>query len=213
MKTTTAIAFAAIMGTAHADLTFVQTLDIGIPMEDLADMTVRSKDDKFRADLGLDMTMILDSTSGIVITVLHDDRTFFSTQTDQRKDFVPEKPPVLVFTKGGKTEQINGADAAAWVAESDGAKFTLWMAAATPNTPEFLQEIAKIPEEMDPFQGVLTSSTLPEGLPVRLETIEPNGERTIITISKISTDPIAADLFQAPSAYKSLDTVPSTATP
>ncbi|MFY8215557.1 MAG: hypothetical protein ACOVMP_03035 [Chthoniobacterales bacterium] len=66
---------------------------------------------------------------------------------------------------------------------------------------------------MDPFQGALTSSTLPEGLPVRLETIEPNGERSVITISKISTDPISSDLFQAPSAYKTLDAAPTKATP
>jgi len=213
MKTTTAIAFAAIMGTAHADLTFVQTLDIGIPMEDLADMTVRSKDGKFRADLGLDMSTIIDPSSGKVVTILHDDRTYFSTQTDQRKDFVPPQPPVLKFTKGDKVEKINGMDAVSWVAESEGSKFTLWIAPTTPSAVQFLREIAKIPEELDPFQGVLTSSTLPEGLPVRLETIEPNGERSVITISKISTDPISSDLFQAPSAYKTLDAAPTKATP
>ncbi|MFY8215556.1 MAG: hypothetical protein ACOVMP_03030 [Chthoniobacterales bacterium] len=111
MKNTTAIAFAAIMGTAHADLTFVQTLDIGIPMEDLADMTVRSKDGKFRADLGLDMSTIIDPSSGKVVTILHDDRTYFSTQTAQLKDFVSPQPPVLKFTKGDKVEKINGMDA------------------------------------------------------------------------------------------------------
>jgi len=182
-------------------------------MEDLADMTVRSKDGKFRADLGLDMSTILKPAELKVVTVFHDDRTFFTTQTADMRNFTPPKPPVLTFAKANQTESINGVEAVAWTAESEGAKFKLWMIPAPANSVQIMQEIAKLPEEMDPFQGVLTSSTLPEGLPVRLETVEANGERSVITISRISTDPISSDLFDAPSAYKLLGPDPTKTTP
>lgn len=204
MNKSTLIAFAAVLGTAHADLTFVQTLDIGVSLDDLADVTIRSKNGKFRADLGVDISTIIDPVTGKVITIMHDDRTFFETKTAENKNYLAPKSAPLDFSKSEKSEIINGVEASAWTAEGGGSKFVLWMAPSTPYTEEFLQESSRLPEEFDPFQGYLNSSKLPEGLPVRLEVTDAEGAQSVITISKISIAPVESEFFSPPADYQSL---------
>ncbi len=205
MKYVTIIATLALLGSARADVTFVQNLDLGIPMEDTADITIRATADKYRIDLGTDMSSIVDAKSATVITVLHDDRTYFEMDNYKRDDSAAPAPPSLTLAKTNRSETIAGFQATAWTAEADGIKFTVWTTEGLPDQERLLADLAALPSDIDPFQGLLRGTKQIQGFPIRLEMIDGDGEKSIMTITSISGDPVPLEHFVPPAAYQSLE--------
>jgi hypothetical protein len=207
MKYVIVLATLALFSIARADVTFVQNLDLGIPMEDAADVTIRATADKYRIDLGTDMSSIVDTKSATVVTVMHDDRTFFKMENYKSSDSTAPAPPPLTLTKTNRTETIAGFQASAWTAEADGMKFTVWTTDGLPDQGRLLADLAALPPEIDPFHGILRGTKLIEGFPIRLEIIDEDGAKSTLTITSISGDPVTSDHFVPPSGYQSLEPV------
>lgn len=206
MKKTAVFALVAVLGSAKADVTFVQNLDTGIPMDDAANITVHSTDGKYRVDIGNDISSIVDTRASTVITVMHDDRTYFkmADASDQNNAYTP-KPLPLNLKKTDQTETISGFTAAAWTAESEGNNFTIWIAEGVPDQDKLLMEIAKLPPEVDPFQGLLRGTVFAAGFPIRMDLVDAEGQRSIMTITQISSLPVTSTYFSPPVGYTSLD--------
>jgi len=207
MKYVIVLATLALFSIARADVTFVQNLDLGIPMEDAADITIRATADKYRIDLGTDMSSIVDTKSATVVTVMHDDRTFFKMENYKSSDSTAPAPPPLTLTKTNRSETIAGFQASAWTAEADGMKFTVWTTDGLPDQGRLLADLAALPPEIDPFHGILRGTKLIEGFPIRLEIIDGDGAKSTLTITSISGDPVTSDHFVPPSGYQSLEPV------
>lgn len=206
MKAPLYLLAATVMVTSRADITFVQNLDLGIPLEEgTADMTIRASESMVRADIGTDMSTIVDTVSGRVITVLHDDRKFFVMTQSAKELGAPSPAPAVSFTASGNTETINGMEAVEYAGAAEDMKFRVWVTRAMPNQSDLLAEIAKLPAEFDPFQGLLRGAAMPTGFPLRLELTDAAGETSIMTITSISADPVLPAAFEPPTGYQSMD--------
>ncbi len=127
---------------ARADLTIVQNVEGGGP---LSSMTMKIKGDKARIEAGPQMTTIIDSKTGDLLTLLNEQKKFITHvcgpgQGGCRKwPWSPTKKarrlrePQLKPT--GKKETINGYETEEYTCEAPAFKGSYWISSKYPERP------------------------------------------------------------------------------
>ena len=142
--------FAALLcfsAMARADLVIVQKVEGG---GQSGEQTIRIKGDRARTDLAQQVSVISDAASGESVTLMHAPKTFLRmtaarTQalTEKMQQRRPAGPPPQLTTTGRK-EMVGQFDCEVFTTNFGGVSVTYWIAAAFPNSPAILAQLAKL---------------------------------------------------------------------
>jgi hypothetical protein len=216
MKTTSAflLVIAALLSTARADLTIVQQVEGAGP---LTQMTMKIKGDKARIEATPQVISIVDSKSGEMLSLLHDQKMVMRMSAAQAKAAAAamgaqlggqagaQTPPAKVTVKPtGNKETINGYEAEEYYAETAGYKASYWIARNYPQGDAILKQLqAMTPEAWNAgAMGTPDFRDLP-GLPIR--TNATIGDMKIVTtVKEVKLDPLPDAEFAVPAGYKEM---------
>ena len=200
-----AAVFAA--GLARADIVLVQNID---GMGQNAQMTVTVGPTKVRTDVTPQISMITDSATGDVTTIMSAQKTYMVTSAAtskammasaiQQSGTLSTTPAAPVAT--GKKDKINGYDASEYTFSNGNLKCTYWICSTFPNGKAVSDALAKLQN------GGLASitkgftpdlSTLP-GVPVRTE-VEFNGQKITTDLVSATEQTVDPSQYEVPAGF------------
>jgi len=131
---------------ARADLVLVQKIEGGGPVDQL---TIKLKGDKARLEGMPQVTTIMDSKSGEMLTLMNEEKKFMRISADKAKAFAAmankyaagsetEKPKL---TATGKKEKINGYETEEFVSEATSFKAHYWIARDYPGGESIMKQL------------------------------------------------------------------------
>ena len=192
----------------RADLVVVQDVDA---MGQQLTMTMKSKGTMLRMDLNPQMSVLVDSASGEMKTLMHDQKMFMSMNMETIKSMMPAAAQKPVTTKPvlkalGNHQKINGYDTEEYLFTQGDVVSHLWIAKDYPNYQAFIQAMDAMRKgpigQMSP-QLQMDMSELP-GLPLK-STVEMKGKLTgTSTIKSVEEKELDAADFAPPADYKPL---------
>ena len=193
---------------ARADVTIVQKIEGGI---NSGEMTLRIKDDKARADIAPQISMITDLATGEVTTLQHAAKLFIKLSGEQARAVLEKvkdqqkaagaEPPKL--TPSGRTEKIDQHVCEVFTWSAGEIRSTDWIAKDHPDAAALLPVLdrfqsAGLAGAARPLQPAM--SELPGLLIKREMTIgTQKTTTTLISVSQAALDP---SIFTVPADYK-----------
>ena len=131
----------------RADLVIVQHVD---GSGQSGDQTIRIKDDKARADLAQQVSMITNGATGEVVTLMHAQKAFLKVTAAQTKAMMEQmkklqpnaEPPKLTPT--GKKEKVGNYDCEVFTSNFGAISVTYWIAKDFPNYKAVLEQMEKM---------------------------------------------------------------------
>ena len=221
----------------RADLTIVYASTIRpasqTPKDQAADaagagtnMTIKIKGDRARIDASPQVTTIFDGKTGVVITLLNDQKTIVRISSDKMKAVTdmlnkfsskkaaPEKPKL---TATGQKETVNGYETEQYTYDAPDFKAIYWIAPNYPNGAAILAQLQSIKSEF----WDAANTRMPDfrdfpGLPIRTRMIigkEDQADKSspsaadhateiTSTITSVNQDPISDSEFTVPGGFK-----------
>jgi hypothetical protein len=189
---------------ARADLTIVQDV---AGAGQINKMTIRIKGDRARIDASPQISTIINSRTGEMLNLMHDQKQFLRISADSAKAVAqmavqadPEKQsaekPQLKPT--GRKEKINGYEAEEYIAKAPAFTATYWISTTYPGATEIVQQL----RAMSPDAWGVSGQGMPDyrdfpGLPLR-STISFGGNEITSTLTSVSQEPLGDSLFMAP---------------
>jgi hypothetical protein len=208
MKTSLLLAaafFAASL--ARADVVIVQNID---GMGQSAQMTVTVGPTKVRTDVNPQISMITNTATGDVTTIMRSQQSYMVTTAAMSKAMMASAiaqtgtlsstPPAPVAT--GKTDKINGYDASEYTFSNGTLKCTYWICKDFPNAKTVTDALKKLQS------GGLASitkgmtpdlSTFP-GVPVKTE-VEINGQKITTELVSATEQNIDPSQYEVPAGF------------
>jgi len=197
---------------ARADLVVVQQTE---GAGQLAEMTMKFKGDKIRADVSPEVSVITDVNSGDMTTLNHAQRSYMivsgsssrSLMEQMRKNFQKDNPnssptsaPKLQAT--GKKEKINGYDTDEYTCLIGGMKVSYWIAKNFPDWHKLLDAMMKFQHGSlaAMARGIAPSAFDLPGMPIRTE-VDMGGQKLTTTLESVKDEPLDESIFQVPSGY------------
>jgi Domain of unknown function (DUF4412) len=170
-------------------------------------MTMTVSGDKARADIGKDMSTIVDSGSGAITSLVHAQKmamelpegTFDSikkTAEEKKQKSKPDLKPT------GKKQTINGFECEEYVGMVEGMDVTFWVTKDVKNQKEILDQLGKLSGGGNPFEGALKSGEDFPGIPIRTVIKTPQAGTATMTVVSIKDMDVPDSTFQIPSGYK-----------
>lgn len=198
----------------RADLVIVQDVDA---MGQHLTMTLKTKGQMTRMDLNPQMSILIDTTTGEMKTLMHDQKMFMSMNMEAMKGMVASatkstgdstgKPTIKAL---GNHEKINGYDTEEYLMTQGQVVSHIWIAKDFPHYDAFIKVMETMRKgpigQMSP-QLQMDMSQLP-GMPLKTR-VEMNGQPTGTSVVKSmeEKDLDAAD-FLPPADYKLLSMPP-----
>jgi hypothetical protein len=208
-----AFSLALLLGlslSAHGDFTIVQKVE-GKETKGKRktnEIILKVKDDKIRLEATPQMTMIVDSRTGDIITLMNAQKKIVRISGDKAKAMAElttkyngttsEKTKIIAT---GKKMTINGYEAEEYVAESKAFKARYWIAPDFPNSAAIMKQLqAIIPAAWnDLAKGMIDYRDLP-GFPLRTQVTVDDGD-IISTLVSIKTEPLSDAEFVPPKDF------------
>jgi len=193
---------------ARADIVLVQTID-GMG-QNAAQMTVTVGPTKVRTDVTPQISMITDTTTGDVTTIMNAQQTYMvmSAATSkammasaiQQSGTLSTTPAAPVAT--GKKDKINGYDASEYSFSNGNLKCTYWICRDYPNAKDVTDALSKM--QNSGFASLTKGftpnlSTLP-GVPVKTE-VEFNGQKITTELISATEQNIDRSQYEVPAGY------------
>ncbi|CAN5209591.1 hypothetical protein BH20VER2_BH20VER2_09570 [soil metagenome] len=198
------VAFALLAPAARADLTIVQNVE---GAGQINKMTIRIKGDKARVDASPQVSTIINSRTGDMLNLMHDQKQFLRISADQAKQAAqlavqaeankqPAEKPQLKPT--GRKQTINGYEAEEYIAKAPAFTATYWISTTYPQGAEIVKHL----QAMSPDAWGVSGQGMPDyrdfpGLPLR-STISFGGNEITSTLTSVSQEPLGESLFMAP---------------
>ena len=193
----------------RADMVIVQKVD-GAGQS--GEMTMKIGGDKVRADVSPQVSTITDTKTGDVITLMHAQRSYMlMTAATIKAMFAKlgaatgaETSPAAPKATG-KTDKINGWNAAEYSFDNGMMKGSYWMSTEFPNAKAVTDALAKF------RQGSLAEMTraftpdmsaLP-GVPVKTE-VEVNGQKIVTELESAKDESVDPAVYQVPTGYSQI---------
>ena len=204
-----------------ADLVIVQKVEESGSKRPPAEVLLKIKGDKIRADLSPAISILMDTATGDTTTLCHDRKTClvltgatarklqeeirrFQKDIPPTAEAAPVPPSPLVST--GKYEAIGGRETEIFTAESGSLKVTWWVAKKGGDWEKYLPQLA--PLQRAPMVQLAAGLALPgvelPGLAVKTELNTPDGRRIVTTLLAIREEPLENVDFAIPPGYRSL---------
>lgn len=193
---------------ARADLTIVQNVS---GAASIAASVTKIKGGKARVEAGPQMTTLIDSKTGEILTLLNDQKKFIrisanqakaaaelATQSDDKS--APAAKPQLKPT--GKKETINGYETREYTCEAPAFKGSYWIATNYPDAKAILAQMAAT----TPQSWNVAGTGMPDyrdfpGLPMRIR-VSFNGKEIVTTLASVKQDPLPASDFIPPADFE-----------
>jgi hypothetical protein len=205
-----ALALFALVHFAGAGLILVEEMDQkGGPMPGKMEMTITASGDKARVDMGKQISSIVDSKTGTVTSLMHEQKmamqlpegTFDSIKKageSEKGKFKPELKPT------GKRETINGFACEEYVGKIKGMDVSFWVTKEVKNQKEILDQLSNLSGGADPFQGALASGEDFPGFPIRTVMKTPELGKMTMTVVSIKNEDVPESVFDIPAGYKTM---------
>lgn len=204
-----ALLFAA--GLTRADIVIVQKVN-GAGQD--GEMTVKVSKDKVRADVSPLVSTITDAATGDTVTLMHAQKCYIvisaaasrvmidqMTKVMQQSGSAPAASPAAPKATG-RTDKINGYNAAEYTFSNGNIKATYWVAPDFPNAKDVSDAFAKFQKGS---LADMTKAFAPDvrtlpGVPIRTE-VEINGQKVVTEIESVKEEPVDPTEYQVPAAY------------
>jgi hypothetical protein len=202
-------AFLAVLPIGRADLTVVQSIETSGSTNQI---TTKIKGERARIDLSPESSMIVDTKTGEVVTLMPEQKAVLRFSAEQAKSF-GNKARALLNDTGksleiatpkatGKKEKINGYEAEEYVAETQQYRATYWVAKSYPHYQDIQRQMKLLQN------GIFTMvrKAMPEyydfpGLAIRT-TIKFQGQpEATTTIASVSQAALSDSEFTVPDDY------------
>ena len=193
---------------ARADLTIVQNLEGAGP---ISTSTMKIKGGKARVEAGPQMTTIIDSATGEILTLLNDQKKFMRISAAQAKAAAelamqpdgkgaPAAKPQLKPT--GKKETINGYETQEYTCDAPAFKGSYWIATNYPDAKAILAQMAAT----TPQAWNVAGKGMPDyrdfpGMPIRMR-VSFSGKEIVTTLTSVKQDTLPASEFIPPAGYE-----------
>jgi hypothetical protein len=174
-------------------------------------MTLKAKGNLIRMDINPQMSMVIDSASGEMKTLMHDQKMVMSMNMETMKSMMPAAAKGGTATKPtikalGNKEKINGYDTEEYLVTQGDVVSHLWIAKDYPHFEAFIKAMDSMRQgpigQMSP-QLQMDMSALP-GMPLR-SVVEMNGKPAgTSTIKSVEEKDLDAADFTIPADYKPL---------
>ncbi|HEY2614201.1 MAG TPA: DUF4412 domain-containing protein [Chthoniobacterales bacterium] len=193
---------------ARGDLTIVQKVESGTSV---SQMTIKLKGDKARIEATPQVTTIMDTKSGEMLTLMNDEKKFLRISGEKAKAFAEmvskygataaEKPKL---TLTGKKETIGGYETEEYVSEKASFKASYWIALNYPDGAVILKQLqTMVPKDWnEAAKGVPDYRDFP-GLPLRTQ-IKMGGKEITTTITSIKQDGLSEAEFIPPKDFEEM---------
>ena len=194
------IAFSGIIHSAQADLILVQETSVG---EVKTRTTMSIKGDQMRTDSGTENSVIINTATGDMTTLMHEQKMVMTMNTKTLQDSLPAgAKPVEIkapkITATGKMEKVDGYECEIYTIESMGTVVKMWMAKDYPN-------LAKLKKQLEPLTklaapGAPKAPEIP-GMMIKSEN-EQSGLKFTTRLVSLEEKAVSEDAFKIPSDYK-----------
>jgi hypothetical protein len=208
--------FLAANFSAQADVVIVQKVE-GAGGQN-GEMIMKIKDGKSRTDVNPQMSMITDTKSGEVITLMHDQKSYMKISGDTTRAMLdrirkmtddssasatPKPAPKLKAT--GRKDKINGYDTEEYTCDVNGKKITYWIAKNYPDYSAILAEMMKMQQNSlaSMMKGMMPEASEFPGMPIRTE-VENGSDKITTTLISAKQEPVNAADMEVPAAYKEM---------
>lgn len=202
MKALTLLLAALTVTSAMADITLVnETLLNGVSSKS----TMWIKGDKVRTDNDTTTTTIIDTASGDMTTLMHEQKMIIKMNTKQLQELAKQAPgaptPEASQTKvtaTGEKEKVEGYDCEIYLSENMGMTVKMWVAKSYPNGDKLREEMKVMAKLGTP--GAPKPPEVP-GIAVKTEFVQ-QGMKFTTRLVSIKTDSIDESKFAIPTDYK-----------
>ena len=191
---------------ARADLTIVQDVRGG-PTN--GQMTVNVKGDKARIDASPQVTMVLDTKSGEMMTLMNDQKKFTrlpaETLRAMQGNAQNSPTPATKLTPTQNHEQINGYDTTEYVFETPQYRASYWIATDYPDAAAIMADLQRLSNQAwgPGSMGTPNYRDFP-GIPLRTK-LTIGKQEVVSTVKSISRDPLPDSLFAPPKEFTELN--------
>jgi hypothetical protein len=211
MKIRLALAFLLFASAlARADVVIVQSVE---GMAQAGQMTVMVGSDKVRADVASQISTITDIATGDVITLNHAQKSYMVISAATSKAMADQMRSAMLQAGGasaspaapvatGKTDKVNGYNAAVYTFTNGNIKATYWISSEFPNGKLVSDALAKFRKGglADMTRGFAPDlSTLP-GVPVKTE-VDINGQKITTLLVSAKDQAVDPAEYQVPPTY------------
>jgi hypothetical protein len=186
---------------ALADITMIQeTLLNGVS----SPTTMYVKGPLVRTDSGTSSSIIMDTASGDMTTLMHEQKMMIKMNTEQLHALAKAAPGANAaaetkVTATGVKEKVDGYDCEIYTSEAMGVVVKMWVAKDYPNVEKLKEEMKVMTKLAAP--GAPKQPEVP-GIPLKTE-FEQSGLKFTTRLVSISTDPVDDAKFAIPTDYKS----------
>ncbi|MEP6698462.1 MAG: DUF4412 domain-containing protein [Verrucomicrobiota bacterium] len=200
---------AVFLFNARADLVLVQKIEGG---GSVSQLTIKLKGDRARLEGVPQVTTIMDSKSGEMLTLMNEEKKFMRISADKAKAFAAmankyaggserEKPKL---TATGKKETINGYETEEFVSEATSFKARYWIARDYPHGDSIMKQL----RAMTPASWTNITKGIPDyrdfpGIPLRAN-MEVAGKEVTTTVVSIKEETINDTEFSPPKDFEEM---------
>jgi hypothetical protein len=202
MKLRTALAAAACLASARADVTITQQLEQ--PESGPVTMTLKIKDGMIRNDVNSHLSAIMDSKTGDTITLMHDQKIAVKmpgalVKAAQQQAMDAQETPATPEPTG-RREVINGFQCEEFVSTHAGKRVESWITRDIPDAAEITRQIAALGPEANPARDFPSPAGI-DGLPIRTSIELSPGKSLTMTVTGLTRDPVPVTEFEIPPGY------------
>lgn len=197
--------------TARGDLTIVQKIEGSGALKQI---TMKLKGDKARVEVSPQITTIMETRGGDILTLMNTQKKFVRISAEKSKAIAdlaskykkdssaPAEKSKLSAT--GRKEMINGYETEEYVRESSSMKESYWIALKYPDSAEIVKQLKAITPTAwnDIAKGMLDFNDFP-GLPLRT-IIKTDRKEIVCTIISIKQDLLSDMEFAVPRDFQEL---------
>jgi len=203
------VALLGVLPMASADLTVVQSIETGGSVNRV---TTKIKGDRARVDVNPESSMIVDTKTGEVVTLMPKQKAVLRLSAEKARDLGNKARALLKDTDNsleiatpkptGKKEKINGYEAEEYIAETKNYQASYWVAKTYPDYQVILRQLKLLQS------GAFTAVRKPmpdyydfPGLPIRTKMTLQGQQEATTTIVSVSQAPIVDSEFTVPAGY------------
>jgi hypothetical protein len=193
---------------ARADLIIVQKVEGG---GQAGEQTIKIKGDKSRTDLNPSTSMLTDGSTGEMVTLMHNGKTYLTVSLAQMKSMMEQlqkmrtstEPPKLVAT--GKKEKVGDYDCEIFTANLGSLTVTYWFAKDFPNYQSVVAQLDKFQSSAISAmgKGIMPDMKDFPGMPMKTE-MDLGGKKVVTTIVSAKEENVDPKVFVIPKEYKQI---------
>jgi len=196
---------------AQADMVIVQKVDAS---GQSGEMTMKISGNKIRADISPEVSTITDAASGEVTTLNHAQKSYMVFSAGSARAMMEQMKKVMQQSGSepsaspappkatGKTDKINGCNAAEYTFTNGAMTATYWISTDFPNAKAVTDALSKFQKGSlaDMTRAFAPDLSAFPGVPVKTE-VDMDGQKIVTEIISATEQPVDPSQYQVPAAY------------